>query len=205
MKLKLLLLSLILCTNTLLSSILSGTLIKTSIGYETVENITVGDLLISFDNNRLITSTVTHISKAITNTLIIITTEKGKIYAAPDQQFFDPILQEWIAAKDLTIKNTFLDAQLNHCACLNMETTNVPATITYHLSTTTPHTFFATHQELLVHNAVPLIIGFAWVFGGGINFAGLTLGTAIFGSYVGVTLYNKHKQKEKEFDIVFEP
>ena len=203
MKLKLLFLSLIFHINSLLPSIISGTLIKTPNGYKTIENITIGDSLISY-NNGLMPTTVTHTSKTFTDTLIIITTQKGKIYVCPDQQFFDPIMQQWIAAKDLTITNTFLDANFNYCACLNVEMIKAPETIIYHLSTMFPHNFFATNQKLLIHNAIPLIIGVAWAFGQGLQFVGVTLGTAILGSYVGVKLYNKQKQKEKELDIVFQ-
>jgi hypothetical protein len=76
-----------------------------------------------------------------------------------------------------------------------------PDTKIIHIATTAPHTFFITEQELLTHNAFPLVIGLSWLFGGGLEFLGISIGTAALGSYVGVQLYNAQKQKEQDCNL----
>ena len=202
-KINFLLLSLILFTNTTFAPIISSTLIKTPHGLAAVEKLNIGDTVIEYNDKSLSTSQVTHISTSIIDTVIAITTDKGCIHVSPDQYFFDPVFEKWIAAQDLTIKNTFFNAQLNHCKCLNVEKINVAEIKTYCITTTFPHAFFITEQELLSHNTFPVLIGLAWLFGEGLKFAGITLGTAIFGSYVGLELYNAQKQKNRECNISF--
>lgn len=191
-----LLLCLILWINTLIPSIISGTPIKTLHDYAAAENITTGDTLISYDdNNSLSATTVTSISNTSTNKVVAITTNKGIFHACPNQQFFDPVAQEWIVAQNITTQTTFLDARLNYCPCIHVETINIAPITTYRISTTAPHTFFVTDQELLAHNAIPVLISLAWIFGEGLKFAGIAIGTTVFGSYVGVQVYNHQKQK----------
>lgn len=197
-----LILSLVLWINSALPSILTDTLVKTLAGYVTTEDITIGDILVSYDHISSSIVTITHIAHSNTDTLIAITTHKGTFCICPDQQFFDPVMQQWIAAENLTKQNILLDAQLHHCPCLDVKTIHIAPTTTYSISTTSPHTFFITEQELLTHNTLPIIVvGLAWLFGEGIKFAGLSLGAAALGSYIGVNLYNKHKQAQAEFDI----
>jgi hypothetical protein len=205
-KISFLFLSLIIYSNTILPSIAAGTFIKTPHGFVTAENIAIGDTIIAYDHQTLSTATITHISTAITDTLIAITTNKGSFYTCPDQLFFDPVLQQWITARDITTQNTFLDAKLNFCPCLHVSSINIPEATIHRISTTAPHNFFTTEQELLTHNAFPVIVGIAWLFGEGLQFAGITLGTTAFGSYVGVQIYNaqKQKQNDKEIDLSFE-
>ena len=45
------------------------------------------------------------------------------------------------------------------------------------------------------------MISLAWLFGEGLKFVGLSVGAAALGSYVGVELYNKHKQSNTAFDF----
>ncbi|HLC06642.1 MAG TPA: colicin E3/pyocin S6 family cytotoxin [Candidatus Babeliales bacterium] len=188
----------VLCGHILLPSIISGSLIKTCNDLTPVENITIGGNLIGYDDTSLTNVTVTHVSKTTTETIVVITTRKGCVYAAPNQLFYDPSCNQWIAAQSITTNTTLLDAHLNHCSCLKVETISVPPTDVYHISTTDPHNFFVSEQELLTHNALPVIvISLAWLFGEGLKFAGITIGTAVLSSYVGVQLYNAQKQKQK--------
>jgi hypothetical protein len=199
-----LLLSLTVYANTIIPSIISSTSIKTPHGFVAVENISLGDVIIAYDEKKLSSVVITHLSTANTNTIIAITTQKGTFYTCPNQQFYDPIFEQWIAAKDVTTQTTFLDAQLNHCVCLDVETIDASATKIYRITTDYPHNFFVTEQELLAHNAFPVVIGLAWLFGEGLKFAGLTIGTTLLGSYVGVKLHNRQKQRYKDFTVSFE-
>lgn len=200
--LKFLFLNLILFINTVFPSITSDIFIKTPHGFIPVQNIAIGDTVIAYNQQNLSSTKITHTSTSTTDTIVAITTEKGTFYTCPDQQFFDPILQKWIAVKDITTQNTFLDAQLHHIPCLNVKIIDAPATKIYHITTAYPHNFFATEQELLMHNH-PVVIGIAWLFGEGIKFAGLTIGTTFLGSYIGVQLYNHQKQKAQACNVTF--
>ena len=187
----------------LLPSIISGTLIKTTDCYITAEKIACGNTIISYDCGLLSTATITHIRKTTTDIVVAITTEKGLFYASPDQLFYDPLRSQWIPAQLITTHTTFLNAHLNHCPCIGIETISTEPIDVYHISTTGPHNFFVTEQELLTHNAFPVIVGFAWLFGEGLQFLGITLGTTVLGSYIGIQLYNAQKQKEKECNLEF--
>ena len=187
--------------HTSLPSIIAGTLVRTTDGYISVENVIIGNRLVTHNNASPCNTTVTQITHSNTNILITITTPKGIFYTCPDQLFYDPISAQWIAAQHITTQTTFLDYQHNHCPCLHVETIQTEPISTYRISTTAPHTFFITEQELLTHNALPLFIGFAWLFGQGLQFAGITIGTAFLGSYIGVQLYNGQKQKKKENNL----
>jgi len=196
-------LCLIISINPLLSSIISGTLIKTPDGYIRAENIACGDTAISYNCTLLATEAITHIRKTTTDIVVAITTEKELFYASPYQLFYDPVIKQWISAQSITTQTTFLNAHLDHCPCIRVETISTRPIDVYHISATGPHNFFVTEQELLTHNAFPVIIGLAWLFGEGLQFAGITLGTTVLGSYIGVQLYNAQKQKEKECNLEF--
>ena len=96
-------------------SILSGTLIKTPHGSISVENVTIGSNLIGYNNKQCIDTSITGISTTTTNTVIIITTNKGDVYAAPDQLFYDPVTAHWIKAENIT-PNTAVT--VNALSCL---------------------------------------------------------------------------------------
>ena len=199
-----LLICLILWINPLLSAVVAGTLIKTLANHTAIENIVVGEKLAAYDTAKSITTaTVTHITPTTADTIIAVTTRKGTFHTSPDQQFFDPNIEKWIIAEDITTDTFFLDAQLNFCPCLHVESIHSKPITTYRITTTKPHTFFITEQELLAHNAFPIVIGLAWLFGGGLEFAGATIGTALLGSYVGVQLYNAQKQKAQNCNVEF--
>lgn len=173
-----LLFSLILCFNAILPAVLSDTLIKATHGLIRAETVAVDDDIIAHRHNFLTTTKITHLSKTCSDKIVSISTDHGSFYAAPDQLFFDPAIKKWIAAQDITTQTTFLNAQLQHCRCRNVEIIVAPNTKIIHITTTAPHTFFVTEQELLTHNAFPLVIGLSWLFGGGLEFLGISIGTA---------------------------
>lgn len=190
--LKLFILGLILSWGqTIVPSILSGTLIKTSHGSTSVENVNIGNNLTGYNNTQAIDVSITNISTNTTTTVIKITTNNGDISAAPDQLFYDPVARRWIPAKEISTTTLLLDSNNNHCACLNIKIISVPPTNVYYISTTYPHTFFVSEQELLTHNIAPVAAGLVWAFGGGLEFVSATIGTAIFGSAIGIHLYKK--------------
>lgn len=193
----------ILWGNILLPCIIFDTLVKASHGLTSVQNLSTGDILVGYSNNKTTNVSITHITTTTTNTLITITTNKGNIYALPDQRFYDPVLQKWIQAKNITTNTVFLDSKFNHITCINAQTTSISPKTVYHISTTNPHNFFATEQELLTHNAFPLVaLGVSWLFGlGSVEFAGLSLATLLGSTAIGVKLFKKQGKQNQSFTI----
>src|SRR5205823_6113009 len=101
----------------------------------------------------------------------------------------------------ITTKTILLDSKNNHCACLDSRTISVQPTNVYHISTTYPHTLFVYNQELLTHNTAPIVVGLTWLFGGGLEFLGATIGTAIFGTIFGIEIYKKHNNTQAQFAV----
>lgn len=196
-----LLFNVILFTSTIFPTVLSNALIKTPRGLVKAENAAVGDNIIAYNRASLSATKITHITTTHCDKIIVLSTDKGSFYAAPDQLFFDPITEQWITAQDITTQTTFLNACFQRCPCHSIEIIDAPETKIIHITTTAPHTFFVTEQELLTHNAFPIVIGLAWLFGGGLEFLGISIGTAALGSYVGVQLYNAQKQKGQHCNV----
>jgi len=191
-------LSIILSFHALFPAVMSETFIKTKNGLVCVDDLVVGDTIVGYKNYSLVDVVVTRIYTDFTNTIVRVATHGGCINALPDQLFFDPINAQWIKAKDIIEHTVLLDSCFNHHMCYGGEIINVHEAKIYHISTTAPHIFFVSEHELLTHNAFPLMIGIAWLFGEGIKFAGLSIGTSLLGTYLGVELYNKHKQKDAQ-------
>jgi len=186
---------------TIVPSVLASTLIKKVYESTPVEQIIIGDFFVGYSNKELINVSVTNVIITTTNTITAITTNKGTIHAAPDQLFYDPVNGQWIKAKNITTNTSLLDFNGNHCPCLNVQTISAKPTHVYHISTTDPHTFFVYDQELLTHNFVPIFIALSWLFGGGIEFLGATIGTAVLGTIAGIHIYKNRDNSSTQFTI----
>jgi len=176
-------------------SIITNTLIKTRNDLIPVQNIAINDHLIGYSGDRILTEViVTNVTTTTINTLILITTKNGTILAVPDQLFYDPLLQAWVTAKNITTSTIFLDSNFNHCSCLNVKTIEIKPITAYQISTTAPYNFFVTDQQLLTHNFFPLItFGVTWLFGlGSVEFTGLSIATILGGTAIGIKLFNTH-------------
>ena len=147
-------------------SILSGTLIKTCDGLIAVEDLCVGDYVIGVDpcDGSFINSRINKISKNVTDIVFIIETYDGLIYAPEDQLFYDPELDEWVYAQDLTPNNILIDYDGYDVPCLNIESLRVQAFV-YEISLTSPHVFFASDLQILTHNYAAVGARFISFFG----------------------------------------
>jgi hypothetical protein len=195
----------LLCINTSFPSIVTGTLLKSPQGFIAVEHLAIGNSLVSYSNEKKLTTvTVQYISKTITSTIIEISTSKGIINALPEQLLYDPLLQQWIIAENISPDNHLLDSLGNIYRCNAVKTVSVAPQYAYHVSTTDPHTFFATKQEVLTHNFFPIIlIGATWLFGlGSVELVGISLSAIIAGAAISITLAQKNKPQN---NITFTP
>jgi len=100
------------------ADIVKGSLLKHSLADETlpVENAQKGSLIqsLSKDKRLLVSAYVLATSSVETNSIIEVDLGDRRIQAAANQTFFDPVLNKWIKAKDLTNKNSLLGVDLVH-------------------------------------------------------------------------------------------
>lgn len=187
----------------LFASILENTLVKTPQGLVAVENIHIGDELIGYDKitKQITTVSVTEITTCFVNTIITITTDKGDIPASPNQLFYDPTTSKWMQAVNITNAHALLDSQLNQCACLKKEVTVIKPIKAYRITTSAPHDFFITEQEVLTHNFIPaFVVGLTWLFGaGGVEFVGAAITAGAAGALVGMEIKKRHDKNKIVF------
>ena len=145
--------SLILPSNSILSSILPKTLIRTSSGLVAIEDLHIGDYVTSFDfdTESFINIKITNISKKEIDTIVIIETNQGTVYAPKGQFFADPRCDDWIEAQDLTAHNRLACYGFYYVECLTIELLNFPTCI-YEISVEDPHVFFYSDYQILTHN-----------------------------------------------------
>ncbi len=137
----------------ILPSILANTLIKTSRGLVPIEQLSVGDTVTSCDpeQDAFIEVAITQIFKKTADMLVIIDTDKGILYATPDQLFYESELGSWIEAQDLTPNNILIDYDFYNVQCLSVEYLNTPVT-TYEITIKSPHVLYTSCHEILTHN-----------------------------------------------------
>lgn len=193
-------------------SVVQGTLIATVQGEKHVEDLRVGDEIVGFDTSTqvIVKSRVTAISSRSSNSAVVLTTTKEEVIpAAPDQQFFDPVAQEWILASDFALSNHLLDSMGNQVSCREVMRCNANEEMctVYDISTTAPHTFFVTKSQFLTHNILPVAIGISFAFdslfalgtwafsSAAVSFGALVVGTAGLGLH--------HAQAVRDLETCF--
>ncbi len=199
----------LLWSSSTISSVLVDSLIKTTHGFTLVENVKCGDELASYsDDKKMTTCIVQKVVVGTIDTMIEIVTEKGTIQSVPDQLFYGPVIKGWVVAQNITTSNYLLNSQLKHVKCIDVRIVSIAPTNMYQISTTAPHTFFVTDQEVLTHNFFPIVLGVSWLFGlGSIEFAGFNIAAIIAGTAIGLRLCKSknHKHKHNKSKIVVTP
>lgn len=179
------------------AALVSGTLIQTTYGLVPIEQLHVNDQVITYYSNKSLGLTrITKIAIETTDIIIAIETEKGSFCTSKEQLLYDPICNQWIQAQDLTVNNVFINYNLEHCKCLNIQCYNKPTTV-YQISLESPHTLFISDLQILTHNFVPLVLGVSFVFGLGEGFALSSIGAGIGAFGLGLWKYFKDRQEIK--------
>ena len=191
-------------------SVVKGTVIATVQGEKCVEDLQVGDDLFGVDiaAQVIVKSRVNAISSRSSNSAVVLTTTREEVIpAAPDQQFFDPVEQQWILASDFALTNHLLDSKGNHVLCREVMRCNADeeVCVVYDISTEAPHTFFVTNSQFLTHNAWPIVLGFSIKFGETLASIGLPkimagIGAFLFGA--GGLVIN-HAQAVRDLEKCF--
>lgn len=176
---------------------IAGTLVKTPHGYTAIENLSVGDLVICFDSdNNCVEKSIAHITSAHVSRYVILYIQDECVGASTDQQLYvEGVLQRWVVLSSLKVNDVLLTINSDPCLIIDViKYVDEPKQV-YCLSVQEHHNFFVSHAEICAHNFFPVgLLGISFVFGGGIEFAGITCGLAGLGSYLG---YEWHKKNKK--------
>lgn len=145
-------------------------------------------------SNTLSTSHLIHISKKSTRTIYHIQLPTSTIICSPEQLLYDPLLKQWVSAKNISSNNIFLNSNGSYIPCIHVEKQELDKPMyLYDLTLTKPHTFFISKEEVLAHNFLPIVIGLSWAFGEGIALSGIGIGIGTLGLGLWQT-FGKHKK-----------
>jgi len=184
--------------STTFASIALGTVVKTSQGFISVENLKAGDKVVApnfkvlnkdGENKKDILSTkasllevvITNISNRVVDKVVLIKTDMGDMQTDEEQLFWEFENNSFVKAKDLKPGNIFInisDDAFDFCQCLAVVTLD-SSTVLYDLTLEEPHIFFVSEAQILVHNFFPVLaigLGIDFVFGSSLSsvaFAGL--------------------------------
>ena len=172
---------------------LAGTLVKTKTGYTAIETILPGDYVVCFDDQRrLVERPVIFIAKKQIDRYISLMVNNEVICADCDQKLLSVVNDDWIAVQKLREHDLLMAAETNY-ALTSIEMKNECIDV-YSLSVAEYHNFFVSKADLLAHNLFPVILlGLSCAFGGGFEFAGMSLGLAGLGTYLGYQWHKKDK------------
>ncbi|MGC2310233.1 MAG: hypothetical protein WA432_01270 [Candidatus Babeliaceae bacterium] len=148
-----------------------GTKIGTPNGLVPIEQLSVGDLIISYNpaDNSFPIVKIKHISSYRLESGLVIQTDQGSIGTSPDQFFYDYAQNDFIRAKDLHKGQSFLSSRnFEQYECLDINVID-QSMIYYELTVDEPHLFFSSDAQVLAHNfvaAAPLVYPITqWVLG----------------------------------------
>jgi hypothetical protein len=156
----------------------AGTIVKTRLGGVSIENLVVGDTVLSHENDgnyaeyqitHIITRSVEHYVKVVIGGECICTDF--------EQKFYLPQEHMWLTASELNDSHALLGCNNVYVPIDSVEVVGLPTTV-YALSVDTSHTFCVSPLGIKVHNFAPVvIIGLSWAFGcGAAEFTGVVLG-----------------------------
>lgn len=178
----------------------AGTFVKTSTGYELIENLCVGDMVLCFDNEKqLVERPVVCIKKKFFPTYAHVVINGNSINLSLEQKAYNTNQGSWTSIADVRLGDTVLAQLGESCSIEAVELKNIPIDV-YLLSIAEYHNFFVSEADICAHNFVAeAIAGISFLFGSGaIEFAGFSFGLATLGSYVGYHWHKKSKHNNVE-------
>lgn len=174
-----------------------GTMIHVPTGRETIEDVALGDRIISFSQG-VVTERVVHKRVINLNQSVKVCLPCDELIVSVDQTFFLHDGWTWKQAQELVAGDLLFTVQLTPVEVKKIEFIHDDQTL-YELTVQRSHTLVIGDAGVVVHNAFPVIIGLSWAFGSGaIEFAGATLGLGVLGTWLGVKL----KKYADEYDDI---
>ena len=138
---------------------LPHTKVKTTSGYSSIRQLKANAFVLSYDNTgkQQQTSLISHNTKSTSNHYIKITIGDTTICCAPDQKFYAYNQQQWITADQLRITDLLINSNNQPITTDSIELVKKDCTF-YALSLEPNHTYYISHHDILVHNAVHMMI-----------------------------------------------
>ena len=167
----------------------AGTIVHTFTGPDTIQNIRVGDRLLSFDleTGKVVESRVTDTHQEQVNELARVVVEGEEFYVNPEHRFYVADTHEWVVARNLQPGlHVLLSKSKKHLAIDEVELIAGKSYI-YDLTVEDTRNYFVGEHQVLVHNIaflamIPLV---AWGAGG---LTWTTIAAAATGLVSGVAL-----------------
>lgn len=175
---------------------LVDTLIKTDNSYVPIQFISDRNHITSFDSeiNLIDTSELIHTFTMRASIYYHIHLANDSIICSENQKFYNPRLQKWIKAKDVSQESYFLDYYGNSIPCIKID--HIQSTkpiIFYEITLSKPHTYFVSKAQIFTHNVAPIVIGLSWALGEGIALTGAGVGLGA----LGLGLWQKFGNKKQ--------
>jgi len=137
---------------------LAGTLIKTVSGYVPIEQLIIGDIVVSYDhkNNCYTQYPITCVACSAADFCIKIQINDEYIYASPEQKFYVCNKRKWLAAHDLKVNDILMTVDGSEIGINAIKVINQQCTL-HSLSVETNHTLCVSHNDIIAHNMVPIV------------------------------------------------
>ncbi len=162
----------------------AGTLVKQPIGYQKIEQLEVGDIVVAYNfDGECISAPVTAIKKSHVQAYMQVWVEGTPICADLDHKFYLPQEKKWVKARGISRKAELLSnciylKRISHAVYIPVEQD------VYDISVADYHNYCVSTKNIHVHNFLPIVLELTWVIGEGITYY---LGTEIIkGVAVGV-------------------
>lgn len=168
--------------------IFGATRVKTNRGYCTIEELKVGDLVVSYDfkNKKEVYSSITYADKLRVASHIQIIINSEIIQVAPEHKFYIASSNSWVKAKDL-INNPDLILLLDPNIQEVKEVKEALDVI--RISVNDQQNYYITNNNLLVHNFFLLDVSILWGIGEGIEITWAVLGPTLAAAATGLVYW----------------
>ena len=172
---------------------IAGTLIKTDSGYTRIEQLNIGDSIVSPRQNS--TTQKCPISAATCCTIdccIRVGIGNEYIYTTPDQKFYSYNQQKWIAAATLKATDLLMNCHGKSICIDTIEPIHEQRTM-YLLSVETNHTLCVSPYDIIAHNSPEVVLHiFSSITPAIMQTIGAVCAT-LFGAHIAQKISKKHR------------
>ncbi len=184
--------------NVILGGFKTGTLVKTPTNWTIIENISVGDYVESLNCEELVHNKITH-KRVISEKAVSIVLDGESVIASREQKFY-LASGIWQKAKSLKPGDVLFSHDKDFITIQDVHEIEQEVKL-YEITVENVHTYLVTQHGILVHNAVPVIIGLSWIFGSGtIEFVGTSIACGVLG-FLGIKFYKNKNHNYEDFRI----
>ncbi len=185
------------CTNLLQTEgFISGTLIKTPFGYTQIDQLNIGDKVISTNHNLVAEEClITYITHHTIDCCMKIGINNKYVYTAPNQKFYSYNQKKWVSAHQLQPSDLLMNWHGKCVVIDTLEIVNDKYTM-YQLSVDINHTFCISPHNLIAHNSHFVVLNlFPYVTPiiTEIIQTGLAISTTFIGAFFAQKISKKHR------------